>query len=272
MSYCRRIIPCLDVKNGRVIKGVAFKNHEDVGDIVELAWRYRDQGADELVFYDITASADGRSLDPNWVRKVAKVLDIPFCVAGGIRTARQAAECLDNGADKISINSPALERPDLVDELAKIHGSQSIVVGIDSLAVETSSQPTARRYEVKQYTGRPEAMKTSGRATIEWAREVQSRGAGEIVLNCMNEDGKRRGYDLQQLKLLQNAVQIPVVASGGAGQMQDFADLFDETNISAALAASVFHKNLITIPELKEFLLQCQIQVRPPTRTNSLHG
>ena len=250
-----RIIPCLDVADGRVVKGVQFKDHRDVGDIVDHALRYRDEGADELVFYDITASADGRSLDPAWIRRVSAVIDIPFSVAGGICDVDTAATCLSAGADKISVNSPALERPELIRELADAFGRQCVVLGIDSLLAPDSS------WRVKQYTGRPEAMRDAGRETISWAVEAAALGAGEIVLNCIDRDGVRRGYDLEQLRALVAAVDVPVIASGGAGEMAHFAAAF-AAGASGALAASVFHDRLIAIPDLKDFLAGQSIEVR----------
>ena len=251
----RRIIPCLDVRDGRVVKGVRFRDHRDVGDILEHALRYRDEGADELVFYDITASAEGRSLDPEWVRRVARVIDIPFAVAGGVRSRDQAAACLDAGADKVSINSPALERPALIEELARDFGSQCVVLGVDSLRCPDGS------YRVKQYTGSAEATRDSGRETIAWVREAVARGAGEIVLNCMAEDGVRGGYDIGHTRAVVEAATVPVIASGGAGEAAHFRDAF-EAGASGALAATVFHDRLIAIPELKEFLASCGIEMR----------
>jgi len=250
-----RIIPCLDVKDGRVVKGVRFRDHRDVGDIVENAARYAEEGADELVFYDITASAQGRSLDRLWVRRVAAVIDIPFAVAGGIRTVPEAAACLEAGADKISINSPALERPDLIDDLARAFGSQCVVLGVDSLR-------TPAGYQVKQYTGSPEATRDAGRATLEWVVEACGRGAGEIVLNCMNQDGVRTGYDLSHTADVVGAIPVPVIASGGAGAPHHFRDAFLQARVSGALAATVFHDGLISIPDLKEHLAACGIEVR----------
>jgi cyclase len=185
----RRIIPCLDVKDGRVVKGVQFRDHRDAGDIVESAMRYREEGADELVFYDIAASAEGRSLDPEWVRRIARIIDIPFAVAGGVRSRDQAAACLDAGADKVSINSPALERPALIEELARDFGSQCVVLGVDSFE-------GGGDYWVKQYTGSVEKTRDTGLRTLDWVREATERGAGEIVLNCMRRDGVRTGYDI----------------------------------------------------------------------------
>lgn len=250
-----RIIPCLDVADGRVVKGVQFQDHRDIGDIVDHALRYREEGADELVFYDITASADGRSLDTGWVRRVSAVLDIPFAVAGGIRDVATAAACLSAGADKVSINSPALERPELIAELAKAFGRQCVVLGIDSL------RGADGRLTVKQYSGRPEATQDSGRETIGWAREATALGAGEIVLNCVDRDGVRRGYDLEQVRALVAAVDVPVIASGGAGEMTHFADAF-AAGASGALAASVFHDRLIAISSLKHFLAGEGLEVR----------
>ena len=250
-----RIIPCLDVADGRVVKGVCFRDHRDVGDVVEHARRYRDAGADELVFYDITASADGRSLDPRWVDRVVAVLDIPFSVAGGIDSVETARTILAAGADKISVNSPALRRPELIAELASAFGSQCVVLGIDSLRGDGG------RLEVKQFTGRPEASRDSGRNTLAWAREAVALGAGEIVLNCMDRDGVQDGYDLQQLSALVSAVDVPVVISGGAGTAAHFVQAF-RAGASGALAASVFHDDRITIPELKAALAADGLEIR----------
>jgi cyclase len=251
----RRIIPCLDVKDGKVVKGVQFLGHEVLGDAVDLALRYRDEGADELVLYDITASSEGRTVDYDWVRDIARALDIPFCVAGGIRSAEQAVRCLDSGADKVSINSPALERPDLIDELAEMAGSQCVVVGVDSREENGD-------YIVHQYSGDPDKMRTVGRRTLDWIVEAQQRGAGEIVLNCMNQDGVRKGYDLKQLRLARDLLHIPLVASGGAGAPEHFTEVFDKADVSGALAASVFHKKIIAIPDLKRDLRAAGIPVR----------
>ena len=251
----RRIIPCLDVKDGRVVKGVQFRDHRDAGDIVESAIRYRDEGADELVFYDITASAEGRGLDPAWVRRIARVIDIPFAVAGGVRSRDQAAACLDAGADKVSINSPALERPELIGEFARDFGSQCVVLGVDSFERDGA-------YLVKQYTGSPDATRDTGRRTLDWVLEAAERGAGEIVLNCMRRDGVRTGYDIVHTAAVAAAVSVPVIASGGAGAPEHFRDAFVEAGASGALAATIFHDRLIAIPDLKEFLAQCGIEMR----------
>ncbi|MCE3269468.1 MAG: imidazole glycerol phosphate synthase subunit HisF [Burkholderiales bacterium] len=251
----KRIIPCLDVRDGQVVKGIQFRNHEIVGDIVELAIRYSNSGADELVFYDITASSDNRSVSKTWVYDIAKKINIPFCVAGGIRTLADAENILANGADKISINSPALENPPLINELAKRFGTQCIVVGIDSKIV-------ANKYIVNQYTGDETKTIQTKRELLSWAKEVEERGAGEIVLNCMNQDGVRQGYDIIQNKLLSDAINIPVIASGGAGSPLHFLDIFTRTRVTGALAASVFHKQIIQIGKLKQYLAQNGVDIR----------
>ncbi len=252
----RRIIPCLDVRDGRVVKGVKFRDHVDMGDISELALRYRDQGADELVFYDISASPEGRSVDRAWIERVARLIDIPFCVAGGIRDVETARAVLHAGADKVSINTPALERPALIGELADAFGQQCVVVGIDSIR-EADGQ-----WRVRSYTGDPAKTRAEARLTLDWVREVQQRGAGEIVLNCMDSDGVRKGYDIAQLRQARALCTVPLVASGGAGMPQHFADVFEQADVDGALAASVFHSGAIAIPELKQFLRGQQIEVR----------
>ncbi|WP_072669587.1 imidazole glycerol phosphate synthase subunit HisF [Vibrio injensis] len=253
----KRIIPCLDVRDGQVVKGVQFRNHEIIGDIVPLAQRYAQEGADELVFYDITASSDGRVVDKSWVARVAEVIDIPFCVAGGIKSAQDAARILEFGADKVSINSPALADPNLITQLADKFGVQCIVVGIDSYFDQATGQ-----YQVYQFTGDEARTKATQWQTQDWVQEVQQRGAGEIVLNMMNQDGVRNGYDLQQLQMIRAVCKVPLIASGGAGTMAHFADAFQVANVDGALAASVFHKQIINIGELKQYLRQQQIEVR----------
>ena len=251
----KRIIPCLDVRDGRVVKGVKFRNHEDVGGIIELAMRYREAGADELVFYDITASVDDRSVSPDWVKAVSRELDIPFCVAGGIKTIEAAGARLAAGADKISINSPALMNPDLITELTNAFGQQCIVIGIDSFEENGT-------YRVRSHTGDPDKQRETGRNTLEWVKEVCERGAGEIVLNCMNQDGVRQGYDVKQLAAVRKICPVPLIASGGAGEISHFEDVFKEANVDGALAASVFHKNIIPIPTLKSDLAKAGIAMR----------
>jgi imidazole glycerol-phosphate synthase subunit HisF len=239
-----------------VVKGQRFRDHRVVGEIIELARRYRDAGADELVFYDITASPEGRSVDRAWVSRVAAVLDIPFCVAGGVRSVADAEGILAAGAEKISVNSPALERPELIDELARRFGAQCVVTGIDS-------QATPAGLHVYQYTGDPARSRDTERSTLAWVREVQDRGAGEIVLNCMGADGVRAGYDIEQLCAVRAQCGVPLVASGGAGTLEHFVAAFEQGGVDAALAASVFHSGHIAIGTLKQFLRSRGIEVRP---------
>ena len=253
----KRIIPCLDVRDGQVVKGVQFRNHEIIGDIVPLAQRYVQEGADELVFYDITASSDGRTVDKSWVERVAQVIDIPFCVAGGIKTIAGAEQIFAFGADKISINSPALAEPDLISRLAERFGVQAIVVGIDSWFEQETG-----KYWVNQYTGDEKRTRQTNWQLLDWVAEVQQRGAGEIVLNMMNQDGVRNGYDLTHLKLARHACRVQLNASGGAGEMAHFSDAFIDANVDGALAASVFHKQIIQIGELKRYLRQHNIEIR----------
>jgi imidazole glycerol-phosphate synthase subunit HisF len=244
------------VRDGQVVKGVRFRDHVVVGDILELAQRYRAQGADELVFYDITASPDGRSVDRSWVRRVAAILDIPFCVAGGIRSVAEAEEVLREGAEKVSINSPALADPELISRLSARFGAQCVVVGIDSQSIDSD-------YYVYQFTGDPQRTRNTARRTLDWVREVQERGAGEIVLNCMASDGVRRGYDIAQLAAVRRICKVPLIASGGAGAPEHFAEVFNEARVDGALAASVFHTGALAIPDLKRFLRTQAIEVRP---------
>jgi len=254
----KRIIPCLDVRDGKVVKGVQFRNHEIIGDIVPLAQKYAEAGADELVFYDITASSDGRVVDKSWVSRIAQVIDIPFCVAGGIKSENDAKEILMMGADKISINSPALRDPTLVSRLADHFGQQCVVVGIDSFYDKETNQ-----YQVYQFTGDETRTQKTNWTTFEWIQKVVSLGAGEIVLNCMNQDGVRQGYDIEQLKQARTACNVPLIASGGAGTMEHFADAYQQADVDGALAASVFHKGVIPINELKVYLKSQNIEVRP---------
>ncbi len=247
------------MKDGQVVKGVRFQNHRVVGEILELAARYRDAGADELVFYDITASPDGRVVERRWVSEVAALLDIPFCVAGGIRSVADAEAVLAAGAEKISVNSPALEDPELIGRLAQRFGTQCVVVGIDSQTLPGTGAP---RYTVEQYSGDPARSRSSARDTLDWAREVQERGAGEIVLNCMASDGVRAGYDLAQLAAVRARCRVPLIASGGAGELEHFRDVFVATGADGALAASVFHSGSIAIPDLKRYLRSSGIEVR----------
>jgi cyclase len=239
---------------------VRFSHLRVVGDILALAGRYRDEGADELVFYDITASPEGRTVDRTWVERVAALLDIPFCVAGGIRSVADAEAVLAAGAEKISVNSPALEDPALITRLAERFGSQCVVVGIDSKR-DVGVDDTG--YTVEQYSGDEYRRRTSWRNTMDWVSEVQDRGAGEIVLNCMSEDGVRNGYDLEQLLKVRERCRVPLIASGGAGTPSHFRDVFTDARVDGALAASVFHSGDIRIPDLKGYLAAEGIEVRP---------
>ncbi len=239
-----------------MVKGVRFRDHQVVGDIVELAQRYRDQGADELVFYDITASPEGRTVDQTWIARVARFLDIPFAVAGGIRSVTDAERVLAAGAEKVSVNTPALGNPELIDELSERFGAQCVVVGIDSQTVDGG-------YRVHAFTGDPTLTRSTSRNTLDWIAEVQRRGAGEIVLNCMASDGVRRGYDIAQLTAARAVCRVPLVASGGAGEMAHFVSVFDDAGVDAALAASVFHQGIIEIPQLKKELRDRGVEVRP---------
>jgi cyclase len=252
----RRIIPCLDVRDGQVVKGLHFRDHVVVGAIEELALRYRDDGADELVFYDITASPEGRSVDRAWVERIARLIDIPFCVAGGIRSVDDARRVLGAGADKISVNSPALERPALLAELADAFGVQCVVLGVDSL------RDADGQWRVRQFSGDPDKTRALAKLTMDWLQEAQALGAGEIVLNCMGSDGARDGYDIAQLQAARAVCQVPLVASGGAGAPEHFAAVFREADVDAALAASVFHSGALPIPTLKSYLRRQNFEVR----------
>ena len=251
----RRVIACLDVARGAVVKGVRFRDHRVVGDIVALARRYADEGADELVFYDIAASPEGRRVEKAWIERVARELDIPFCVAGGIRTVADAEEVLAAGADKVSINSPALERPELIDDLAKRFGSQCVVVGVDSRREDGS-------FRTYQYTGVESRSKASGRGTLDWIEEAQRRGAGELVLNCMDSDGTNAGYDVEQLTAARARLSIPLVASGGARTVEHFRKVFTDAKVDAALAAGAFHRGELTVGEVKTGLAAQGLPVR----------
>jgi len=254
-QLARRIIPCLDVREGQVVKGVQFRNHRVMGDIIELATRYSAEGADELVFYDITASPEGRSVDSEWVSRVAEVIDIPFCVAGGIRSVEEARKVLQRGADKISINTPAVQRPGLINELVEAFGSQCVVIGVDSILQDG-------HWVTRQMTGIPDRMLQTGHKTLDWLVEASERGAGEIVLNCMGSDGTRQGFDIEQLKAARDLLSIPLIASGGAGSASHFVDVFRHADVDGALAATVFHNNKVPIPALKQMLSAAGVGVR----------
>lgn len=208
------------------------------------------------MFYDITASPEERSVDRSWIDRIAQTLNIPFCVAGGIKSIADAEAVLNRGADKISVNTPALSNPDLINELAHRFGSQCVVVGIDSKLTDAG-------WVVHQFTGDPDKSREADRQTLDWVREVQLRGAGEIVLNCMDKDGVRDGYDIAQLQAAREVCQVPLIASGGAGRSQHFIDVFQQCQVDGALAASVFHDARIAIPDLRTTLKQANIAVRP---------
>ena len=242
--YAKRIIPCLDVKNGRVVKGVSFVNIVDAGDPVECAIQYDKQGADELVFLDITASSDSRNITIDMVERVADSIFIPFTVGGGICSVDDFNALLRAGADKVSVNSAAVLRPELISEAAYKFGSQCVVAAIDAKRKGDGT------WEVYVNGGR----KPVGLDAVEWAVECERRGAGEILLTSMDEDGQKKGYDLALTRAVSERVGIPVIASGGAGALEHFYDAFTEGKADAVLAASLFHFGEIPIPELKKYL------------------
>jgi len=250
-GLAKRIIPCLDVKDGRTVKGVNFVDLRDAGDPVELAWNYSRQGADELVFLDITATHERRKTMVELVKSIARQINIPFTIGGGINEIADADALLNAGADKISINSAAVRNPAFIDELAKAFGVQFVVVAVDTKSIGDKNI-------VHLNGGRIPTEKE----TLDWILEAESRGAGEILLTSMNHDGTKNGFDNILLKQVNDAVHIPVIASGGAGSVQHFVDVFEKTNVDAALAASVFHYGEILIPDLKEILRQNNIEVR----------
>ena len=249
--YAKRIIPCLDVKNGRVVKGMSFVNLVDAGDPVECAKQYDAQGADELVFLDITASSDSRNITIDMVEKVANTIFIPFTVGGGIRSVDDFNALLHAGADKVSVNSAAVARPELISEAAYKFGSQCVVAAIDA-------KRNGDSWEVYVHGGR----KPMGIDAVEWAVKCAELGAGEILLTSMDEDGQKKGYDLGLTKAISERVNIPVIASGGAGAPEHFYDAFTEGKADAVLAASLFHFGEIPIPELKKYLNEKNIPVR----------
>ncbi|HBH47993.1 MAG TPA: imidazole glycerol phosphate synthase subunit HisF [Bacteroidales bacterium] len=247
----KRIIPCLDVRDGMTVKGVNFVNIREVGDAVELGAEYARQGADELVFLDITATHEGRKTFVDLVKKVAHKINIPFTVGGGISDIRDIDKLLSAGADKVSINSAAIRNPDLIDQMAKNFGSQFVVLAIDA----------------KEQNGNWTAYVNGGRIATDkelyiWAREGQERGAGEILFTSMNHDGTKKGFANEALAQLSVNLSIPIIASGGAGNMEHYADVFTKGKADAGLAASIFHFNEITVPQLKEYLHKREIAVR----------
>jgi len=247
----RRIIPCLDIKDGRVVKGVKFVDLADAGDPVELARRYENEGADELVFLDITATVEGRAATLEVVRAVAAELTIPFAVGGGVKSAGDMNDLLRAGCDKVSMNSAALRRPELLDEAALRFGAQCVVLAIDA-------RTTAAGFEVVVDGGRT----PTGRDAVAWAREAERRGAGELLVTSIDRDGTRAGFDLPLLRAIRDAVDLPIIASGGAGNAQDFIDVFERADSDAALAASLFHYAELGIVDLKRALAARGIPVR----------
>lgn len=247
----KRIIPCLDIQDGRTVKGVNFVDIIDAGDPVELAKRYVDEGADELVFLDITATVDKRKTLADLVQKVAKTINIPFTVGGGISSVEDAKRIIDSGADKISVNSSAVKNPGLVKELADEFGSQCVVVAIDTKWINDE-------WKVFVKGGREETPLL----TLDWAKEVESLGAGEILLTSMNNDGTKDGFAIEICDLISKSINIPVIASGGAGNANHFSEVFTKTDISAALAASIFHFSEVAIPDLKQDLKSKNISIR----------
>jgi cyclase len=250
-GLAKRIIPCLDVKDGRTVKGVNFVDLRDAGDPVELAWNYSRQGADELVFLDITATVERRKTMVELVKSVARQINIPFTIGGGINEIADADALLSAGADKISINSAAVRNPGLIDELAKAFGVQFVIIAVDTRVIGDKNI-------VHLNGGRLPTEKE----TLDWIIEAESRGGGEILLTSMDHDGTKTGFDNMFLKLVNDSVRIPVIASGGAGSVQHFVDVFEKSNVDAALAASVFHYGEILIPDLKKVLRQNNIEIR----------
>ena len=254
-TVCRRIIPCLDIKDGRTVKGVNFVNLRDAGDPVELAAQYAEAGADELVFLDITATNEGRKTFASLVREIARYTNIPFTVGGGISSVADASILLEAGADKVSINSSAVRTPSLISELSHAFGSQFVVVAIDTRRLHNGEHLL---HMVHTHGG----SKPTHLQTLAWAKEAEERGAGELLLTSMETDGVKQGFDLGITSVIASAVSIPLIASGGAGSLAHFAEVFEHTNADAALAASIFHFGEIAVPDLKAYLHQQKIPVR----------
>ncbi len=265
MTLAKRIIPCLDVRDGRVVKGLKFESIRDAGDPVSLAAKYAEQGADELVFLDITASSEKREIIKKLVSDVAAVLDIPFTVGGGIATVQDAREILLSGADKVSVNTSAVREPSLITGMMGLFGRQCVVTAIDAKrnsdikdGVTVFGDDSKYWFEVYTYGGR----KSMGVDAVQWARRAQELGAGEILLTSMDRDGTKNGYDIELTRAVVDAVSIPVIASGGCGSAEDMADVFAETGVDAALAASIFHYDEHGIEKVKRLLESKNIAVR----------
>ena len=251
----KRIIPCLDVKNGKVVKGIQFKNHQVVGSILDLAEKYSNDGADELVFYDISASTKDSIVEKNWISKIADVVNIPFCVAGGIKSVEDARQILNLGADKISINTPAIDNPDLIYDLSNEFGSQCVVIGMDVKYIGDQAFIFAK-------TGSEKTSHSTNLNAKNWLIRVQELGAGEVVVNAMGNDGVKSGYSIELLNSLEDICSIPMIASGGAGGPRDFVKVCENTHVDGALAASIFHRNEYSIKEIKESLKANSINIR----------
>jgi cyclase len=266
MTLAKRIIPCLDVDNGRVVKGVQFAEVKDAGDPVELAKKYREQGADELVFLDITASQQRRDTMKNVVRSVASVIDIPFTVGGGIKKLEDARDILLSGADKVSVNTAAVKNPELVTQLMSIFGKQCVVVAIDAkrnydvVKDKTIFKQKGKKFwfEVRIFGGK----EGTGLDAINWAKEVEKRGAGEILLTSIDADGTENGYDIELTKAICESVRVPVIASGGCGSARHMLNVFDRADVDAALAASIFHFEKSTIDKVKRYLKRSGVRIR----------
>jgi len=266
MTLTKRVIPCLDVKNGRVVKGLHFESIKDAGDPVQLAKKYSDEGADELVFLDISASEEQRETIKSLVKKVAEVIDIPFTVGGGVKTLQHARNILLSGADKVAINTGAVKNPEIITELMELFGKQCIVVAIDAKRNYNTEKGTnifsegdqKFWFEVFIYGGKKETELDA----IDWAKTVSNLGAGEILLTSIDRDGTKDGYDIILTKEIVNSVSIPVIASGGCGKPDDMLQIFKESNVDAALAASIFHYETQAVDRVKEFLKEHTVPVR----------
>jgi cyclase len=256
MPLAKRVIPCLDIKKGRVVKGIHFEGLKDAGDPVELSTRYRDEGADEIVFLDIMASLERRSTLREVVRRVAANLDIPFTVGGGIRNMSHAREVLCSGADKVAVNTAAIENPRLIGKLADVFGSQCVVVAIDAKRVKSGN---VERYEIFSHS----ATRPTNLEAAQWGKKAEELGAGELLVTSIDRDGTKSGYDLELLKQITDAVNIPVIASGGCGALKHFLDAIKKANCDAVLAASLFHYRELSIQQVKDYLSRYGVTVRP---------